>query len=632
MKQLDFDRAFPQTPDCIHAAIEMGFRKGQKQMKMRNKIITLGSIAAALAIMFAAALATGGLNLTPKPDVLAQPPVTDVPKNEEAIHVYSTEGAAYYHLIQDCSGTENAMEMSEIEAVRMGKKACPVCIPMTCNGHNGEEIEYVYYSQGAKYFHKQEECGGSFDLKGEYFTVTRAFPGKEPCTTCFPNGIEECVHERAFVVEIEPTLAPAPEEYTGVNESTTDSILVAEEHIPPNKKEESSVITLTTVYTEYGNPQASYHRFKTCNGQEYRREITESQAIHEKLPECSSCYFGFVYYTDTGTYYHSDPHCNGMMNADMYNRRDAYASGKLPCPTCLLVYCNEDGLYFHLLPDCMGMLFADLHYLADAYAMDNSRCPLCLSPATVYATKTGKYFHAEEHCSGMMNANATNPKTEWQNGKSACTTCIIWDSTWTLKNTAQKLSSEGVHLPEHHDLFVKAFGKSINDLLPGYSFSFESVHMGATENNYSRGWMVKSDADPNKEAFPVVIEFEPGMGGYNGYLLVVNLSDNLKGEGGNNAHEFLKDAFFQKNGMQVSLRNLCNYSQLFFNDEIKSLKSEENRFSVSGVKVYFDANEEVYGYDVRYLYNETDPYILRTKIDKDGKLFWELLKNKTWII
>jgi len=553
MKQLDFDRAFPQTPDCIHAAIELGFRKGQKKMKMQNKIIMFGSIAAALVIMFAAALATGGLNIAPQPDVLAQPEVTDIPKVQEEPMVWCTEKGTYYHSEEHCSGMKGAIYGTLSYALALDKHPCPVCVAV------GEE-------------------------------------------------------------GLLPTAAPVPEEYA-----------------PLDAKEENSEPMLTAVYTEYGKSQ-SYHRFKVCNGQEYRREITEKQAINEKLPACNSCYFGFVYYTDGGKYYHSDEHCMGMINAHMHNRDEAYTSGKLPCPTCLLVYCNEDGLYFHLLPDCMGMLFSDLHTLTDAYNMDNLRCPLCLSPSTVYATKTGKFFHTEEHCSGMVNASATTPEAEWQNGKAPCYVCITGDSTRTLAGNeiilseTEVQSEPSVSLPEHHELFVKAFGKSINDLLPGYSYSFESVQIGTSEDNYSRGWMVKRDTDPNEEAFPVVIEFEPGMGGYNGYLLVVNLSDNLKGEGGNNAHEFLKDAYLWKNNNRISLENLYNYAQLCINDETNNLKDKENLLSVSGVKVYFDANEEVYGYDVRYFYDETDPYILRTKIDEDGKRFYELLKNKSWII
>lgn len=147
MNQLDFDRAFPATPDYIETAIELGLRKGKKKMKFRNKLIAAGSIAAVFAVVIAAALAMiPERNATP--DVLTQPPLK---MEAEIITVYSLESAGYYHLEENCSGMENAVAMSETEAVQMGKKPCPVCIPLTCNGHDGEEIEFIYYSQGGKY-------------------------------------------------------------------------------------------------------------------------------------------------------------------------------------------------------------------------------------------------------------------------------------------------------------------------------------------------------------------------------------------------------------------------------------------------------------------------------------------------
>lgn len=364
MKQLDFDRAFPQTPPCIHSAIEMGFRKGKKQMKMRNKIISMSSIAAAVAIMIAvASFASGGLDAPLKPDILAQPKVTDVPKaSEEAFRVYSTEGADFYHLEPDCSGMENAIEMSEIEAVQMGKQPCPVCIPLVCNGHDGEEIAFVYYSQGAKYFHKQQECGGIFELKGEYSAVTRAFPAKEPCPICFPNGIEECVHGRAFAVEIQPTAAPAPEIYAEENESSTKSMPVPEEYAPMDTGR-------------------------------------ESENLHHDIITLPA-----LYYTPAGIYYHSDEHCMGMMNARSHSREEARDSGKISCPYCLDVYCTEGGKYFHLLSYCSGMQNAGLRSIEEAREMGKIRCDICMNPAMVYATTNGAYCHVNAGCSGMRNA------------------------------------------------------------------------------------------------------------------------------------------------------------------------------------------------------------------------------------
>ena len=177
MKQLDFDRAFPQTPDCIHTAIELGVRKGKKKMKLRNKLIAAAGAAAVFAVAIAAALAMG-IERPETPDVLSQPPLNvalagpeapDSPKLSEAetFIVYTTENGRYYHLNEHCSGMENASAMTEAEAMQLSKTPCPICIPLSCSGHDREEIEFVHYSQGGVYFHKAEECsGGTFALKG----------------------------------------------------------------------------------------------------------------------------------------------------------------------------------------------------------------------------------------------------------------------------------------------------------------------------------------------------------------------------------------------------------------------------------------------------------------------------------
>lgn len=129
MNPLDFDRAFPSTPDCIHAAIDMGFRKGQQQMKKRNKIISMCSVAAAAMILIAvAAFAAGGIT-APQPDLLAQPAVhsTEAPEIEEYT-VYCTTYGVYYHSDEHCSGMWNAEAHSVSDAQALGKQPCPICM------------------------------------------------------------------------------------------------------------------------------------------------------------------------------------------------------------------------------------------------------------------------------------------------------------------------------------------------------------------------------------------------------------------------------------------------------------------------------------------------------------------------
>ena len=68
-----------------------------------------------------------------------------------------------------------------------------------------------------------------------------------------------------------------------------------------------------------------------------------------------------VYATKHGTYYHYDPVCSGMKNAQAATAGDALAEGKTPCPVCIpaaeqpTVYATKHGTYYHYDPVCSGM-------------------------------------------------------------------------------------------------------------------------------------------------------------------------------------------------------------------------------------------------------------------------------------
>lgn len=386
MKQLDFDRAFPQTPDCIHAAIEMGFRKGQKKMKMQNKIIMFGSIAAALAIMFAAALATGGLSTAPQPDVLAQPPVTDVPKVQEEPMVWCTEKGNYYHFDEHCSGMEGAIYGTLSYALALDKGPCPVCIT------NNEE-----------------------------------------------------------------------------------GLAIDDENI--------------TVYAAYGKP-LYYHKADICNGQQNNRSLTLANAEKEQLIPCPDCYATNIseenaeaaelvfYCTPSGKYYHLEPDCSGMRNAEARTPEQVFInSGYTACPSCIdtdeekallmlpvpqddadEVFIAPSNNYYHRDHGCFYMSMVIKVDLKTAKDMGHTPCPMCFRDQvdistfeTCWATKNGKYYHSEEHCSGMQNAVSGLVEEARSKGKMRCPVC--------MKTT-----------PENYDLFTTAFGQEIEDLYPGYIY------------------------------------------------------------------------------------------------------------------------------------------------------------------
>lgn len=410
MKQIDFDRAYPQTPDCIHAAIEMGFRKGQKKMKMQNKIIMLGSIAAALVIMFAAALATGGLSTAPQPDVLAQPPVTDVPKVQEEPMVWCTEKGNYYHYDEHCSGMEGAKRRPLTEAQEMGKNTCPVCGPSEYDGQAGKEpIEFIYYSEDSQYFHKNQTCAGeTYPLKAEalntFFAAADAAVNKSPCPVCLPHGIT-MIGDGAYV-----------------NLHKTPEITPAE----PDPKAE--LFAEATVFCTEGG--SYYHSYADCSGMLNASAIRLSEAVEMGKETCPRCLGpAFVFTTPHGEYYHSEKNCSGMEGATAMNPEEALWWDKHPCPTCIIdkkVNVASCDMYYHESDACSAAEFYyDKYPLLDALTIGMTPCPECTAVEVtpeeenqdafwaeaeadqeerVYAAY-GKplYYHKADVCNGQQN-------------------------------------------------------------------------------------------------------------------------------------------------------------------------------------------------------------------------------------
>ena len=45
MNRIDFDRAFPQTPDCVGEAIRLGFLRGARTAARRRRVAGMLSVA-----------------------------------------------------------------------------------------------------------------------------------------------------------------------------------------------------------------------------------------------------------------------------------------------------------------------------------------------------------------------------------------------------------------------------------------------------------------------------------------------------------------------------------------------------------------------------------------------------------
>ena len=183
------------------------------------------------------------------------------------------------------------------------------------------------------------------------------------------------------------------------------------------------------------------------------------------LEPCPTCYNQQTYYmTDGGTYYHTNPTCDGgtgvaMSNAYQTTKERAEAAGKVACPVCaggtapranlddlllngtavrdyartlstdksgVMVYARLDGTYFHTDPSCNGM--EDPSHISLLTALKNGKiaCPTCCRVAgnVVYCTEGGKWFHVDADCQGMENAQRTYVALALVMGKTPCPECL----------------------------------------------------------------------------------------------------------------------------------------------------------------------------------------------------------------
>lgn len=139
------------------------------------------------------------------------------------------------------------------------------------------------------------------------------------------------------------------------------------------------------------------------------------------------------YATQQGQYFHADATCMGMWNALPLSLNAAWASGKLPCPTCIdaaelpaaTYYATREGQYYHVVADCMGMRNAEVYTLSDAVGEGKTPCPKCLPavPTYCWATPFGVYYHSDRDCQGMRDARVYTEVYAKHLGKQPCPEC-----------------------------------------------------------------------------------------------------------------------------------------------------------------------------------------------------------------
>ena len=211
------DRAFTQMPRQLPEQIELTFKRGEKAVNQRRKVLSALSVAAVIAVLCAAIALAAGKLVNPhvdnvvaargsiagvgeggtsgtertSPTPMPRPSETDAP-----VIVYSQPNSNYYHSVPDCSGMEGAVEWTEVSAVSVGKQPCPVCLgteaeaapELTFTPVPEEEYEElpVYYTPQGNYYHGYSQCSGM--RNAEAHTVAQAVSdGKRRCPVCQPG-------------------------------------------------------------------------------------------------------------------------------------------------------------------------------------------------------------------------------------------------------------------------------------------------------------------------------------------------------------------------------------------------------------------------------------------------------------
>ena len=436
MSKPDFDRAFAKTPAIFHDSIIEAFEKGESAVKLRHKITTTLSVAAALAIVVAvAAFAANSIGIgTPKQDMVFSQPsvVTSLPTPEPAIGqaaVYAHKSGNFYHARPDCSGMKNAPATTVEQAEADGKTACPVClknaatpmpvrttpepsIPPTATltpvpaeiqrqNHWLDGMLQVYATENGKVYHAVPDCSG---MQNAHVLLSRDgdAQGKQPCPSCIPD-IGDSSFRRIFGTDI----ASAFPSYT---------------------QEAGRLGT----YSDRHGAYLSYFAHMRLEGE------TSYDFIELQLYPPASGLDGELQISAVG---------NSMLDSLLSIAASPFdeLSGKL-IPlylekrtgsadyrgvSAITVSFDQDGA----ITGCSTVLDIDEEtcYLAH-WPMEGGRFvlpeiePTFMPEEYVYCLDSSIYYHSDAGCSGMRNPASMTRRKALQSGKQACPVCVAESS------------------------------------------------------------------------------------------------------------------------------------------------------------------------------------------------------------
>ncbi len=411
-------------------------------------------------------------------------------------YVWGTNSGKYYHTLENCGGLTNASKMTLETATTRGLVACPECAGgstgTSTNGSTTTSGTTLYATTNGKWYHKDSNCQGM--TNAQVVTESNAIKaGKTACPVCIgyygtPGGkwyhsISNCQNMANAITKTkaawEADGKTACPQCIGGGTSTDDS---------------TKTPTQTMVYATAKGTY--YHTKADCSGMKNASLGTIARAVTMGKKACPTCVKPTtikVFATKGGKYYHTKANCSGMKNAVYVTAETAIQYKKTACPTCAkmfqkttastagtntgtnntgsdtvkintaanpnnvptvnttetstYVYATKNGKYFHTNKTCSGMANATRGTFTAAVRAGKAPCPTCITPAklTVYATYGGKYYHVSATCSGMTNAFAVKASTAISYNKTACPTCAKVLNTLVKKNTSAAGSTNGTN-------------------------------------------------------------------------------------------------------------------------------------------------------------------------------------------
>ena len=405
-------------------------------------------------------------------------------------YVYASNTGIYYHSRSNCerlSGETASLVSLEI-AERRGLDPCPTCY---------DNQTTYYMTDGGMYYHTNSTCDGGTGtpMVGAYeVTLQRAQnSGKTACPVCAggtarqSNTTSSTMTDPAAVTNYANTLTTdrsglmvyarldgtyfhTDPNCSGMTNASHISLLVALQNGKAACPTCCAVGRRTVYCTENGE---WFHIDPTCQGMRNANQTYVALALAMGKTACPVCLDGvtvtlndsgtgssdssssssgsesdgtvYVYATRGGEYYHTDPTCNGMQNAERVALSTMLEAGRPACPDCCptannTVWASRGGTYYHSYATCSGMTGATTGTVAEALAAGFQKCPYCwtdsstgensegdttqsVSGITVYCTDTGTWYHNDQYCQGMRSAYAVTLEEAVSRGKTACPVC-----------------------------------------------------------------------------------------------------------------------------------------------------------------------------------------------------------------